>query len=1096
MYHPSIIQRRLTAAFDALNRNRAKSERVEPQYHSPAECQAARKHLEKSRDPESGNLIRKLDVDELSWIRNERILCQCDYGYYKTHYVHIRDWTDRVSLIGPNYAQGIVNSIWGEMELQQFAILMLQLKARRLGVSTETEIAVAHRVQFYSNVNAVVASSDPDKSKEMSGIMELAWDNMPWWLMPSVTAQRAGELIEFGNQNSAVSIQHGTQFSGIARGSTPSIFHLCLCPNTLVITQDGMARPIREILSGDTVITSKGSLAKVKHVVPSGRRNELTSEIWLHGNFAPLSCTRDHKILTPEGMKESRLIEKDDWVRMPVRPITKQIKDFTLTVLPHGKTHKHAASRTLPLDREWGWFFGLYLAEGSVLTTERNGKRWSTGVLFSVDVDEVPPFMDRLKSLMGEKHIGVGRQNSRTRVLRIDDSMLGRFVLTNFGRVDSKRIPDWAWNAGSDFCKGLIEGYLEGDGHQKPSSNEIFATSIRLQLPVQLRSLCASMGYGWSAFYYRPAGLHYGRNCKDSWTFHICGYAGKRLRESMGWTSTVSDAPEHWRYSERGDFIDIRVERREDGWSDEFWDLEVDAPEHDFCTLQCCVANSELPDFTDPEGLIDASLLRAIIDSPSTFGVLESTAAGRGNWLHKKWKYCVQNWPSTSRLRPVFLPWYVGKDIYPTETWLRQHPIPPKHQFESITIRHAERAAAYVESNELLRHYLGEDWRMPARQKWFWEATRREYEAQGALGKFLAELCSDDVEAFQHDKHNPFGVELISQYHNATSQLKPDVYGFQAREDIIPARMQPDPRDIDTDYEPIYFKPLPNAPSLAPRNVKLVRLKWHGMNAFDPLGKLLIWKDWEPGFTYGNGIDTGYGIGRDRSVIETLRKGTLENNEEQCAEFCSPYVNANDLAPIAYIIGTLYSSVETGFDGEGHPQQTVKQCHQAIEVQANGEITQLELRKMGWTEFHHWVCNDRRKINPAKADRIGWATVPWSRALLMSESIKYLRDGWVDINSPWLVEEMQALVQDDYAQSMKAAYGEFDDRYMAFAIILAHFHMLEMGRFGPTIAEQRVARRAMDDPNSEPEAYSFGAQSQPVYGGGVDRMVAEAEETW
>lgn len=726
MYDPGIVNQRLTRAFDSLNAPRRKAglPDLAPDRHTPTQCQAARKHLDALRDPESGTLRRQITPDEHQWIRNERILCQCDFSYWLSRYAHIRDWTDRVSLIIPNVAQKMVTSIWGEMEAQQLAILILELKARRLGVSTLVELAIAHRVQFYSNVNAVVASSDPDKSKEMAGIMELAWENMPWWLLPTVTAQRAGILIEFGMQNSAVSIQHGTQFSGIARGATPSVFHL-----------------------------------------------------------------------------------------------------------------------------------------------------------------------------------------------------------------------------------------------------------------------------------------------------------------------------------------------------------------------------SELPDFSDPEGLIDASLLRAVIDSPSTFGILESTAAGRGNWLHKKWKFAVEHWPQASRLRPAFLPWYVGRDIYPTETWLRQHPIPPNHQFQSITLRHAERAREYVHTNPLLRKYLGTHWKMPAPQMWFWEATRQEYEAQGAMGKFLAELCSDDLEAFQHDKHNPFGVELINQYHNTTSQITPRVYGFEAREDVIPPRLRPDRRDVDTSQPPIPCRPLAGATSAAPDYVRLLPLKWQGASTFDPLGKLLIWKDWEPGFLYGNGIDTGYGIGKDRSVVETLRKGTLDRNDEQVAEFASPAVNAADLAPIAYVIGALYSSTVDG---------TLRKCHQAIEVQANGEITQLELRKMGWgiENFHHWVRYDRRRIQPAKAERLGWATVPWSRALLVSEAIKYLRDGWVDINSPWFVEEMQALVQDDYQQQMKAEYGEYDDRFMAFGIILAHFHMLEMQRGGKTVAEQRIARRAIDDPIEVPETYSVGRQAEPVYAPGAQEMLAEGEETW
>jgi hypothetical protein len=683
---------------------------------------AAAKRLDSLRDPETGRLKRQLDSDELAWVQNERILCQCDFNYWLTRYAQIRDWSDHVSRIVLNVAQKMIISIWGEMELAQSAILMLQLKARRLGVSTLTELAVAHRTQFYSNVNAVVASSDPDKSTEMAGIMELAWDRTPWWLMPSITTQRSGVLLEFGQQNSAVSIQHGTQFSGIARGSTPSVFHL-----------------------------------------------------------------------------------------------------------------------------------------------------------------------------------------------------------------------------------------------------------------------------------------------------------------------------------------------------------------------------SELPDFDDPVGLIDASLLRAVIDSPSTFGVLESTAAGRGNWLHKKWNFSVENWPATSRLRPAFLPWYVGDDLYPTETWLRQHPIPENHTFQSITLCHAERAAEYVRTNELLRKHLGENWQMPKRQMWFWEATRQEYEAQGALSKFLAELCSDSLEAFQHDKHNPFGVELINQYHASTSRITPRVYGFQAREDVISARLQPDKRDIDPNQKPIDIKPLPNATLEAPRHIRLVPLKFQGASTFDPLGKLLIWKDWEPGYTFANGIDTAYGIGKDRSVIETLREGTMSRNEEQVCEFASPHVNPADLAPIAYAVGCLYSGIENG---------KLRECHQAVEIQANGEITQLQLRKMGCTKFHHWVRYDRRTIRPQTSHRLGWATVPWSRALLVSWTVKYLRDGWVDVNSPWFVEEMQALVQDDYQQKMKAEFGEFDDRFMAFGIALVHLNMLAMRLGKKTVAEQRSAYRLVDDPFTPSEQYSVGIQGEPVYAPGVQQMIAEQDESW
>ena len=68
----------------------------------------------------------------------------------------------------------------------------------------------------------------------------------------------------------------------------------------------------------------------------------------------------------------------------------------------------------------------------------------------------------------------------------------------------------------------------------------------------------------------------------------------------------------------------------------EYYDLEVNAPEHDFTTIHGCVKNSELAEFEyqglGPEELIDSSLFRAVHPDARVFLVLESTALGMNNW--------------------------------------------------------------------------------------------------------------------------------------------------------------------------------------------------------------------------------------------------------------------------------------------------------------------------------------------------------------------------------------------------------------------------------------------------------------------------------
>ena len=121
--------------------------------------------------------------------------------------------------------------------------------------------------------------------------------------------------------------------------------------------------------------------------------------------------------------------------------------------------------------------------------------------------------------------------------------------------------------------------------------------------------------------------------------------------------------------------------------------------------------------------------------------MLESTAAGRHDWWHRKWLYNIANWSTgRSRLRPNFLPWFVGTDIWPPDTWVHAHPIPLDWRPFDSTIAHAERAAEYVRDTPLLTKYLGSGWVMPRRQMWFYEIERAEAVANKSLNKFLGEI--------------------------------------------------------------------------------------------------------------------------------------------------------------------------------------------------------------------------------------------------------------------------------------------------------------------------------------------------------------------
>jgi hypothetical protein len=180
----------------------------------------------------------------------------------------------------------------------------------------------------------------------------------------------------------------------------------------------------------------------------------------------------------------------------------------------------------------------------------------------------------------------------------------------------------------------------------------------------------------------------------------------------------------------------------------------------------------------------------------------------------------------------------------------------------------------------------------------------------------------------------------------------------------------------------------------------------------------------------------------------------------QAAVHNSAYINAYDLSPLAYAVGCLYSP---------DPDYQAKMV---IECNRNGESTQLELRKMGWTNFHQWLRYDNKRLRQSRATKLGWLTNVWSRPMMMDFLVKMLRDGWIDVFSPWFVGEMRDLERDENRQSLKACYGGFDDRIMALGFVLFSLHALELRGTQRGVLFERLQRQGEE---------SGGTPSYPLY---------------
>lgn len=444
---------------------------------------------------------------------------------------------------------------------------------------------------------------------------------------------------------------------------------------------------------------------------------------------------------------------------------------------------------------------------------------------------------------------------------------------------------------------------------------------------------------------------------------------------------------------------------------------------------------SEVIEYLNPDEAIDSSLLRAAHDNPTLIGFLESTANGRSGWWYTTWLYIKEYWPKgEARLCPIFLPWYIGTDLYPTATWLRAHPVPEGWDPPEMARDHAKRATEYIRSgqNPVATVALGEDWEMPLYQVWYWHVSRQEYAAKGKLHLWYQEMPADDMEAFQSANPSVFEAELVYSLREK-SPPPVGVYGIQAPLSEIPLLLQAKDRDIDRSQPPIEIVANWN-PTGKPHRYTLYPLLHHGTAPFSPAGKLIMYERPSLKEIYGVGIDCGFGVGKDNSAIEVIRKGSYTRGAAQVAEWAAANVNSLTLWPFAHAIGTLYASLHDG---------RLRQSKMVIEGAANGEMVYNELKKRGWREFHNWVRYDRKRQLETKMNRQLWYTVSWSRPLLMDMLLDAINKGWLEVRSPWFIDEMADLEMDFVKMRIAAAGGKHDDRIMAMGMVLFSMHALE-----------------------------------------------------
>lgn len=453
-------------------------------------------------------------------------------------------------------------------------------------------------------------------------------------------------------------------------------------------------------------------------------------------------------------------------------------------------------------------------------------------------------------------------------------------------------------------------------------------------------------------------------------------------------------------------------------------------------TSPTAVHLSEVCDFTDPVAQIEEGLFKSVHPSPDIFMVLESTGNGNTGWWADLWRSNKENyWQGLSRQLPLFLPWFMTPELFPTPEFRLNHKVRDDWEPAPETRAMALKCETYVRYTPILRDILGEGWKLPIEQKWFWEWNFMDARRRRTEKSWTRQMPCDDFEALIGEHDSVFDQDSINHI-EVNRDRNGGVYGILG--EGIAEKHEPNPLEVNGKGRRL------SSSWITPKEE---RLEWIFLPLryldtekpeFSPLKKLMVWEFPEKNADYSVAADTGTGVGGDRSPIIVTKTGRDALPDTQVAEFCCDDItNVEIYAYVAAIVALYATHMEEG----RHPKIIIEQKRKY------GDTCQHQLLLMGMKRHHEFITYDKKTLKPKSREgmRLGWFTNEWSRPMLLGMFKYAIENGWYIVNSRWLLEEMEGFEQHLTTAGktrMDHQGGKHDDRIFAAAMgYFTHHHL-------------------------------------------------------
>lgn len=1016
--------------------------------------------------PES---VKNLSTADAQWIHNEQILVQCDAAYALTRYAFIKNEQNIIERFTFRVPQRILFDLISDLEHSRRTLEIMILKARQLGCSTIVELLISLRIIFSYGVNAVIGSADRTKTALMANMLFLCYDMMPVWLRPQWTRRVESDqgMLVFGQNMTGVSFQHGAQMSGIARGSTPTVYHLSEVAsfvNALDQIESSLFRCVHPSPNVFGVLESSGE--GDKGWWPDTWR--VSKERWPQGKsrlcplFLPWFCGiemyPDHQWITYDHPVPSNWSANKD--------TREHVAKCELYVASQPLLEKHLIEDrrrrtgivlrrwTMPREQQWFWEFGHEEAKAKGTEAKWYQEMCLTGDM-RMSTEEGIIRMDAAhNATICESGIITAHLSQGLRPIWELNTMDGRILRgtidhpvklvggdwRNLGDLKAgdkiKLLPPmfaknievvtWDWlpacrmsvNITPRFAKLL--GYFMGDGMFYAGTFEVSVDAQDTDIVPDVQSLFQEF-LGREAAVQKQGKMYRLRAHSVRWlemlkalgcvepAFH------KNLDRNCGWKRKVC-VPEC-------------IFRSPKEIIKEFLSAVFECDGHAYKDSPRIVLWSRYDEF-----LRDIQLLLLGFGIRSRFASLEIKKMNGKTYTGRSLQIQAAH----------------ANKFYDDIGFISER----KRTTGKRRTHNDKRGSRFLELEDTVLSVTDLHRSEPVYD--ITVADSHKFSANG----IEVHNCADDEEALQRSTESVFGFDTIAQI-DARRATNYKVYGLSGQS--IESAHEPRVEDIDyqQDRIPVRY----TSPRGESFRWELLPMKVGGayppLDERDPtccMGYLIVWHPPRAGVNYAIGVDTSEGRGKDSTVISVWALGWGKQPDVQVAEFASAYVSHVEAFSFVLAIAAYYKSeMQIGVTRWKEPYVSIEQ------VAAVGDTCQLQMRKMGYSNFHVMSRYDDKSPSKRRSRKSGWFTFGWSRPVLLGNFTHWAKNGWAEINSPWLIEEMRHFevhVTKTGKERMEHESDEHDDRIFAAA----------MGVFPPHDLEpmaERSARR-IDDADSLP----------------------------